>query len=243
MKDSVMSEGACMRRVFVASLMFAVFAAGSSWAAETQGHEPQAMAPAKAQQPVAAPAASKPLSPEQQIQAQLNGTAWSLDLAGPGQGKKAPKDTVTFQDGKVSSSRMDKAGYGQSNYTLTIGDDGMAVWETMQSQDGTGVVFWRGELHGNAMRGIVSEHPTQGDNTDWSFNGTENSGRTIQVPERQAVAAPTIPSLPPVAETPAVQDESAPVVMTPVAPAPPVVVPHAPAAAPAAPTKKKKGWF
>ena len=254
MMESMMSEGARMRRMFVFSVMFAVLVAGSHWAvaAETQSHESQAMAPAKAQQPVEAPAAApqpvtppaaaKPLTPEQHIQAQLNGTTWSLDLAASGQGKKSPKDTVTFEDGKVSSARLSKAGYGQSNYTLTIGDDGVAVWETMQSQDGKGVVFWRGELHGSAMRGIVSEHPTEGENNDWSFSGAENSGRTIQVPAHRASVAPAMPSAPPVVAAPQAPAKPAPVVMTPVAPAPPAAAPRAPVEAPAA-AKKKKGWF
>ena len=136
-------------------------------------------------QPAAAPApaAVKPKPPEDAVRIQLNGTRWLLDLTPiSASGKVKPqKDTVTFNGQQISSERMTKAGYPTSNYTLTIGDDGVAVWETMQTKESEGVAFWRGEFHGSAMRGVLSRHPTNNAPEDFSFSGREASDRSIVV--------------------------------------------------------------
>jgi len=136
----------------------------------------------------AAPQAAKPPTPEEQIKAQLHGTRWAIEMTPlSASGKaKAHKDTVEFGAGTVASDRLTKAGYLQSNYTLTIGGDGVPVWETMQTKEGEGVAFWRGELHGSAVRGVLSKHPLDGPAEDFSFTGNEAGGKSIALGAQQA---------------------------------------------------------
>lgn len=84
---------------------------------------------------------------------------------------KIKNDTLTFAEGKAASKELSGKGYPQTNYTLTLQDDGAIVWETMQSNEKEDVVFWRGELKDGVMRGIVSIHPKDGkNNQDYSFS-------------------------------------------------------------------------
>lgn len=198
---------------------------GSTQPAPAQAAASNAAAP----QPAAPPASESPLD---KVKAQLNGTRWTIQLnplaSGAAEKEKAKpqKDTVTFDGNKVSSEQLSKAGYGASNYTLTIGDDAVPVWETMMQKEGAGVVFWRGELHGGTVRGVFSKHPTEGDHQDFSFSGTEQGGKSID-----AGVAPK-PSTPPAATSSA-------------APAAPASAPSAvkPQAASSQPPAKKKGIF
>ena len=153
----------------------------------------QQAAPMAAKTPAAAPAAApaKPKSPEEEVRAQLNGTKWLIDLTPIStEGKVKPaKDAVKFDLTKIGSEYLVKQGYPQSNYTLTIGEDGTAVWETMQTKEGEGVAFWRGEFHGELMRGVLSKHPLKGDPEDFSFSGREAGGKTIGTSELAPPAA------------------------------------------------------
>ncbi len=172
---------------------------------------PQPAAPIAAQEPAAAPAAAsaKPKTPEETVRAELSGTKWLIELTPiSGGGKVKPaKDSVTFDATKIGSEHMVKQGYSESNYTLTIGEDGTAVWETMQTKESEGVAFWRGEFHGDVMRGVLSKHPLKGDPEDFSFSGREENGKTIGAsepapaaavrPASSALAPATSPSQPP----------------------------------------------
>ena len=128
-----------------------------------------------------------------------------------GANKTKPKeDTVTFGQKEVVSERFSKGGYLNSNYTLTINGD-TPVWETMQSKEKEGVVFWRGELHGSGMRGIVSEHPANGKTVDFSFTGSEISGKTISLDDQAPAPQAEVPApAPPAPETPAPQAQTQP---------------------------------
>lgn len=190
----------------------------------------------------AAPA--KPLSPEDQIRAQLEGTEWTIQL-NPSSGSKAvaQKDTITFTKKQVKSSFMEKTGYPASNYSLTLGGDGRAVWETMQTKEGEGVAFWRGELEGATMRGVLSKHPTEGPSEDYSVSGHSVGEKKIVIPGAQAAAAGAVQAQP--AHLEAAQAASAAATQAQQALAPTA------SAAPAAPKptatqpkkKKKRGWF
>ena len=188
--------------------------------------------PVAAEEPVKTAAPVKPadaVSPgalAKQAETVLRGSVWSMTLTPIGGDTKvkatAVKDKVSFDGGKIQSERLSAAGYPASNYTLTVGDDKVPVWETMQSAGEKGVAFWRGELHGESMRGILSEHPTDGPATDFSFNATKTAD-AANIPIVKPVSTPT---------TPAPSEAPAPAEPEAVAPA----TPPAPSAAPATPT-------
>ena len=152
----------------------------------SKGH-PAVLSPASAEK-IAVKAAK-----EKEAAALLNGTIWSIEwtpLSG-GKPKKPLKDTLTFENGKVTSETLSRDGYPTSNYTLTVGEDGVTVWETMQTKEKTGVVFWRGERQGDTMRGILSKQPADGPPVDHSF-----SGRLVET-KQPAPAVPPPPSTAP----------------------------------------------
>lgn len=107
---------------------------------------------------------------QQKAKETLNKQKWTINLTlSTGQKKKTKTDTLTFSDGKVSSEELSSEGYSTSNYTLTIQDGGTIVWETMQSNEKVGLAFWRGELRGKIMSGILSLHPHKGEAQDFYF--------------------------------------------------------------------------
>lgn len=108
-----------------------------------------------------------------EVAERLNGAEWVIELTPmSGEGAKATRqDTLLFADGKITSKQLSAKGYNTTNYTLTIGDDGTPVWETMQTSEAEGVAFWRGELREDGMRGILSKHPLEGNAEDYSFVG------------------------------------------------------------------------
>lgn len=137
---------------------------------------PHAAAAKEKTQPAPQAAPKAVSNKDQQIkeaQARLNGTQWTVELM-PMSGEKpkaGTKDTLIFDKGRIQSKQLAGSGFPATNYTLTVGDDGVAVWETMQTGQDTSVAFWRGELHGETMRGILSKHPAKGNSIDMAFSG------------------------------------------------------------------------
>ncbi len=161
------------------------------------------VAPSAPSVAASAPAVAKP-SPEDEVRAQLDGTQWSIELTPlSGEKGKPQKDMVKFSGRTMSSERMGKAGYPGANISITIGGDGVPVWETMQTKEGEGVTFWRGELHGTTMRGVLSKHPTNDKVQDFSFSGRELAGKSVgaaggaspaSASQANASSAPTSPA-------------------------------------------------
>ena len=149
--------------------------------------------------PESSPPAAIALPPSQSkskdtvARTRLDGTSWLLELIGlSGSEKekgKSQNDTLTFGAHTVTSERLSKAGFPTSNYSLKIGDDGVIVWETMQSHsDGKGVAFWRGEIHGDAMDGVLSRQPSGGSPEEFSFAG--HQAGAVALPQASAVSEP-----------------------------------------------------
>lgn len=133
----------------------------------------------------------------------LDGTTWSLELRPSSAKQGGPQqDTVTFEGRRVVSKLLMGEGYGGSNFTLTVGGDGTATWETMQANTGGDIVFWRGEVRGDTMSGVLSKQPVQGSSMTFSFTGTKSSlgapssEATSSAPPPSPKAAPHPPSTP-----------------------------------------------
>ena len=195
--------------------------------------EPAAQAPPVEQDPAAttqAPASAQGLDQagakkarEAAAIAGLNGTIWEIELTPMSgePGKRSIKETLRFDQGTVTAEHLASEGYPASNFTLTIGHDEIPIWETMQTIEGKGVVFWRGELHGQTLSGVLSKHPVEGATEDYAFVGRPSAGSS----------APVMPA--PSSQAPAAQGGATSLAPTAdIAPAAPVT--PAP--------KKKKGW-
>ncbi len=201
----------------------------------TQAKEDKRQRPSESSETSPAARAEK-AAKESAAVALLNGTKWSIELipVSAEKAKRPLKDTVRFEKGKIISEMMSKEGYPMTNFTLTMNGD-TPVWETMQTKEGSGVCFWRGERQGETMRGILSKHPAEGASVDLSF-----SGKLIE----------TKPAVPETSGPPFLPNKSA---VPPVAAASPVSSASTKAsvstqttkqtAPPASSQKSKKGWL
>jgi hypothetical protein len=164
-----------MKRIASVVLLF-VFMAAQGVTAEAKN---KAVTPKKAkevkaaaQAPVAAPVITAPDSAEIESRARetLNKKEWQIYVTPIGNSRAKPhSDTLTFYGSKVSSKRFTAKGYVEVNYTIRTQPDGTITWETMQKNEKEEIVFWKGELRGEAMMGVFSYHPKKGPNEDFSF--------------------------------------------------------------------------
>ncbi len=104
----------------------------------------------------------------------LNNTEWSIEMMPLSGKEKKDLDVLLFKNSQVSSIGFGKRGFPASNFTLTIQDDGTIIWETMQTSEKAGIVFWRGEIDPEVktMRGIISHKVDEKTSEDYSFAAT-----------------------------------------------------------------------
>jgi hypothetical protein len=103
---------------------------------------------------------------------ELNNTEWLVDMS-PMAAKAGKKesDVVTFKNNQVSIASYVKRGFPTTNFTLTVQEDGVVIWETMQTSEKSGIAFWRGEFDPKlqTMRGVVSYQMDKKNKQDYSF--------------------------------------------------------------------------
>jgi len=104
-----------------------------------------------------------------QKRAALNNSKWDIEVL-PLKGGKKTKDAVIFKDNKIAVESLLDKGFSYTNYTLTVKDNGVIVWETMQTSNSGEVAFIRGEVASDitSMHGIIS-FPKGGSSVDYSF--------------------------------------------------------------------------
>lgn len=101
----------------------------------------------------------------------LSSREWAIYLTPMGKKQKRHKmkdDRLVFSKNTVTSQGLSNQGYATSNYTVKV-EDKTIVWETMQNNEKGDLAFWRGELKGVAMRGILSMQSAKGEIKDFSF--------------------------------------------------------------------------
>jgi len=107
----------------------------------------------------------------EQKRKEINNIEWEIELV-PLSGKgKTLSETVVFKNMQVSFVEFGKKGFTPSNFSLKVQDDKILVWETMQTSEKSGVVFWRGEITPDLqkMRGVVSYQISDKKKEDYSF--------------------------------------------------------------------------
>ncbi len=181
---------------------------------------------------------------KKEVIAMLSGTTWDVELFPMDDPKKKPiKDVVSYEHGRLKSKAFAVEGYSESNLTVTIEDDGKAIWETMQSHATKGPIFWRGELAEKAVNGVLSRQNKDGTTDAYSLRGVQ-SGTFVVEPEKapviiqapKEVVPPAAPAVPAVVAAPAAANALDALLgkKAPAAPAAAAVTPAAAKAVPAA---------
>jgi hypothetical protein len=170
---------------------FAARAADKPAAKEKAAAAPAAAAPAAVKADASREAKKKQLAEKKK---ELNGSQWSISLV-PSDGKGSPEpDELTFQDGKVSFESFGKMGFGSSNYTISVPEGSeIAVWETMQNSEKSGILFVRGEWKDDQMTGIIShQDPDQPEKPakDYTFTTQKKIAISPESAKKDETAAP-----------------------------------------------------
>lgn len=116
----------------------------------------------------------------EQKRKEMDNMEWEIQL-NPLSGKgKALPETVIFKNSQVSFTEFGKKGFTPSNFSLKVQEDKILVWETMQSKEKAGVVFWRGEISSDLekMRGVASYQFGDKKKEDYSFVSTKKRALT-----------------------------------------------------------------
>jgi hypothetical protein len=102
----------------------------------------------------------------------LNNLVWHIEVAQMTSEpqKETYKDTLRFTDNKVASEHLASDDFPSTNYTVSMSGENVVVWETMQTSEKKGLAFWKGEVEGGVMRGVLSRHFDEKSVRDYSFS-------------------------------------------------------------------------
>ena len=121
-----------------------------------------------------------------QAKNKLESRQWEVSVTSTGKKAVTETDVFTFAEGKVTSKNLSAQGYKKSNLNVGIQDDGTIVWETMQvNANNNDLAFFRGELSGTTMRGVISMQPVKGEKTIFNFT---NASQQAVTPAKEAAA-------------------------------------------------------
>ena len=101
----------------------------------------------------------------------LNNTQWQIKLVQitTAEKKETLRDTLRFIDNKVESKALLSEGLLATSYTLSLKGENIVIWETMQTDAKGNLAFWKGEIEGERMRGVLSRQPKDKPAADYTF--------------------------------------------------------------------------
>lgn len=110
----------------------------------------------------------------QEKRKQLDNTQWEIEIKAIEGKTKEQTDILVFEDNRFYSDRSSKEGFNATNYTISIKDEEIVIWETMQTAEEGKINFWRGEISDKmtSMRGITSKKLPDGTSVNYSFTST-----------------------------------------------------------------------
>ncbi|MBI5873389.1 MAG: hypothetical protein HZB36_04510 [Candidatus Omnitrophica bacterium] len=108
----------------------------------------------------------------EQKRLELENTSWDVEMK-LASGEKKMTDRLIFKDKQFSSEGFVLGGFKPTSYSLTMKDDGVIVFETMQPGENGGTVFWKGEFGPDniSVRGITSQVSPDQTSQDLYFSG------------------------------------------------------------------------
>ncbi len=101
----------------------------------------------------------------------LNNTQWVIRLIKiPAEIRRSfTEDVLRFAENKIESKLLAKEGFTPTSYSLSLKGENMVIWETMQTDAKGNLAFWKGEMEGERMRGVLSRQPKDKPATDYTF--------------------------------------------------------------------------
>lgn len=118
----------------------------------------------------------QPVAPQPEVKTQpalpemlkaLDNSQWQIILRSVDGQSAEMNDSIYFREGKMTSEKFLKTGFKPTDYSIKQYKDKI-VWETIQAYRGT-MASWRGEVRGEAMRGMLSLQSPDGSRQDFSF--------------------------------------------------------------------------
>lgn len=195
-----------LRILFVCAIVYAgaVTEAGAAWGwgkkgSETEKQQPSEQKSAGQKGTNKTPAPAAPVVPDEAARKakrelvekkrqEMNGFSWEIEMTPmAGKGKKF-SESVIFSDGKVSFKNFSLKGFEPTNFSLKLQDDKTLVWETMQTSEKSGVLFWRGEISpdNKIMRGVASHQVNEKTKEGYTFVSLSKQDQA----EQQKIEAP-----------------------------------------------------
>jgi hypothetical protein len=172
--------------------------------------------------------------------AEINNSEWQVHLKSASGKAGEMDDTLTFKEGKFESQMTAKDDFKPTNTTVTIQEGGPTIWETMQTSEKGGVVFWRGEWDGEKMNGVMSKQISEGKNEDYHFYSTGTKKLDAPVETVEEAVAPAEEAM---ADATAIQDVTTSAEEIASEATSDIQEEVAAVTEEEAPKKKKKGWF
>jgi len=111
----------------------------------------------------------------------LNGTVWQLRMRpiASMHGTATTEQTLEFHDGQLVARQADAIDAQASSYRLLPRPDGSVAWETVQTDASGAMLYWHGQISGQAMHGtVVRQSPGQSADT-FEFVGSPQTMREI----------------------------------------------------------------
>ena len=140
---------------------------------------------------VADPSAARKAA-EERGRLALGAKEWDIEAKStdPSSKSKSWSDVLNLNEGKLSSKHLGDKGFVSSNITVTVESNGAIVWETMQRGEKGEIAFWRGELSGDTMSGVVSLKPEKGETEEFAFTNAAPAPVKAEPPKPKAPTAP-----------------------------------------------------
>ncbi|MCI0438120.1 MAG: hypothetical protein L0177_03200 [Chloroflexi bacterium] len=148
-----------------------------------------------------------------ELRDRLRETRWAIELQ-PMFGDKPDQpisDVLSFGLNEMTSQRFASKGFPASRFTVTIDDEEGPVWESTQHNPDAGIVLWQGQVHGQAVEGIVSQHPVAGDTQDFTFAGQQEVRPADERQNQPAQEAVPAHDTPPAADPQVTENATQPV--------------------------------
>jgi REP element-mobilizing transposase RayT len=159
------------RRMLVLSSFLVLAVSVSAFSLYLNQAQPKTPAAVSAVQAAAAPEPVEKTKIEFSKNPDLNGTIWEVELVAvdPDGKEHTIKDKIHFSGKAFQSNYFSSQGFSDSNYSVTVHENGVITWETMQKNEKGETVTWRGDLSGQKMEGIMQYQPSEQNSQDFWF--------------------------------------------------------------------------